>query len=93
MRMAVSNLYRPGNATADIVLSLGLGLTVLVAVALVEANLRREIADSLPEDAPAFFFVGVEAESDRRADRGGRAHRRHRAVPVGAVPARAHRAG
>ena len=43
-------------------LSLGLGLTVLVAVALVEANLRREIADSLPEDAPAFFFVGVEAD-------------------------------
>ena len=62
MRMAVSNLYRPGNATADIVLSLGLGLTVLVAVALVEANLRREIADSLPENAPAFFFVGVEAD-------------------------------
>ena len=60
--MAVSNLYRPGNATADIVLSLGLGLTVLVAVALVEANLRREIADSLPKDAPAFFFVGVEAD-------------------------------
>ena len=62
MRMAVSNLYRPGNATADIVLSLGLGLTVLVAVALVEANLRREIADTLPEDAPAFFFVGVESD-------------------------------
>ena len=62
MRMAISNLYRPGNATADIVLSLGLGLTVLVAVAQVEGNLRRDIAESLPEDAPAFFFVGVEAD-------------------------------
>ena len=62
LRMALANLCRPGNATADIVLSLGLGLTVLVAVAQVEGNLRRDIAESLPEDAPAFFFVGVEAD-------------------------------
>ena len=61
-RMAVSNLCRPGNATADIVLSLGLGLTVLVAVALVEGNLRRGIVESLPEDAPAFFFLGIESD-------------------------------
>ncbi len=66
MRMAVSNLYRPGNATADIVLSLGLGLTVLVTVALVEGNLRRGIVESLPEDAPAFFFIGVEADRIER---------------------------
>ena len=84
MRMAISNLHRPGNATADIVLSLGLGLTVLVAVALVEGNLRRDIAESLPRDAPAFFFVGVEAdrieplrESVERID----GTRRFRSVP------------
>ena len=65
-RMAIANLHRPGNATADIVLSLGLGLTVLVAVALVEGNLRRDIAGSLPRDAPAFFFVGVEADRIER---------------------------
>ena len=69
LRMAVSNLHRPGNSTADIVLSLGIGLTVLVAVALVEGNLRRDIAESLPENAPAFFFVGVEADRiERLAD-------------------------
>ena len=62
LRMALANLCRPGNATADIVLSLGLGLTVLVAVAQVEGSLRHGIAESLPEDAPAFFFVGVEAD-------------------------------
>ena len=66
LRMAISNLHRPGNATADIVLSLGLGLTVLVAVALVEGNLRRDIAESLPRDAPAFFFVGVESDRIER---------------------------
>jgi len=66
LRMAVANLHRPGNATADIVLSLGLGLTVLVAVALVEGNLRRDIAESLPTDAPAFFFVGVESDRIER---------------------------
>ena len=66
LRMAVANLYRPGNATADIVLSLGIGLTVLVAVAQVEGNLQRDIAGSLPEDAPAFFFVGVEADRIER---------------------------
>ena len=66
LRMAVSNLYRPGNATADIVLSLGIGLTVLVAVAQVEGNLRREVAQSLPKDAPAYFFVGVEADRIER---------------------------
>ena len=60
-RMAVANLHRPANATSDTVLSIGLGLGVLVAVALVEGNLRRGIVDSLPDDAPAFFFVGVES--------------------------------
>ena len=84
MRMAVANLHRPGNATADIVLSLGLGLTVLVAVALVEGNLRRGIAESLPRDAPAFFFVGVEADRiEGLADAVGRIDgtRRFRTVP------------
>ena len=66
LRMALSNLHRPGNATADIVLALGLGLTVLVAVGLVEGNLRRGIAEALPRDAPAFFFIGVEADRIER---------------------------
>ena len=35
VRLAVANMYRPGTLTPDVVLSLGLGLTVLVAVALV----------------------------------------------------------
>ena len=84
LRMAISNLCRPGNITADIVLSIGLGLTVLVAVALVEGNLRRSIVESLPEDAPSFFFLGIESdrlESFRATVTGIEGASRFRSVP------------
>jgi putative ABC transport system permease protein len=59
LRLALANLGRPGAATAEIVLSLGLGLTLFVAVALVEGNLGREIAARLPSKAPSFFFIDI----------------------------------
>jgi putative ABC transport system permease protein len=59
LRLALANLGGPGAATAEIVLSLGLGLTLFVAVALVEGNLGREIAARLPARAPAFFFIDI----------------------------------
>ncbi len=62
MRLALANLCRPGAPTASVVLSLGLGLTVLVAIALIEGNMSRQITDSLPEEAPAFFFVDIQRD-------------------------------
>jgi putative ABC transport system permease protein len=62
LRLALANLHRPGAPTAQIVLSLGIGLTVLVAVALVEANLAREVETRLPAEAPAFFFIDIQPD-------------------------------
>ncbi len=62
LRLALANLYRPGAATAGIVASLGLGLAVLVAVALVEGNLATELAEDLPQRAPSFFFIDIEPD-------------------------------
>jgi putative ABC transport system permease protein len=59
-RLALANLYRPGAPTAQIVLSLGIGLTVLVAVALVQGNIGRQIQERLPAAAPAFFFIDIQ---------------------------------
>jgi putative ABC transport system permease protein len=59
-RLALANLHRPGAATRSIVVSLGLGLAVLVAVALIEANLSRQIDERLPKRAPAFFFIDIQ---------------------------------
>ena len=62
LRLALANLHRPGAATVTVMLSLGLGLTVLVATALIENNLQRQVQQRLPQDAPAFFFVDIQPD-------------------------------
>lgn len=61
LRLALANLHRPGSPTPIVMLSLGLGLTVLVATALIEGNLREQITQRIPKDAPAFFFVDIQS--------------------------------
>ncbi len=61
LRLALANLHRPGAPTPIVMLSLGLGLTVLVATALIEGNLREQLMRRIPSDAPAFFFVDVQS--------------------------------
>jgi putative ABC transport system permease protein len=69
LRLAIANIHRPGGLTGTVVLSLGLGLAVLVTVALIEGNLRRQFVAALPERAPAFFFLDIQgAEADRFDD-------------------------
>ncbi len=62
LRLALANLHRPGAPTAQIFLSLGIGLTVLVAVALVEGNLAREVADPPPGRGSGFFFIDIQPD-------------------------------
>jgi putative ABC transport system permease protein len=62
LRLALGNLHRPGAPTARIVLSLGIGLSVMSAVALVEGNLAVEIDSRLAEHAPADFFIDIQPD-------------------------------
>ena len=39
-----------------------LGLTLLVAIALVEGNLTRQVQSSLPEEAPGFYFIDIQPD-------------------------------
>jgi putative ABC transport system permease protein len=64
LRLAFANLYRPGSPTTSVVLSLGLGLSVLVAIALLESNLNQQLADGLPSDAPSMFFVDIQPHQE-----------------------------
>ncbi len=60
VKLALGNIHRPGALTPSVVLSLGLGLTLLVALALIDANLRRQLTGSIPEVAPSFFFLDIQ---------------------------------
>ena len=59
-RLGLSNLYRPGAPTPLLLVSVGLGLSTLAAVALIEGNISRQITEQLPRDAPSFFFVDIQ---------------------------------
>jgi putative ABC transport system permease protein len=58
-RMALAAIHRPGALTPSVVLSLGLGLTALVALTLIDANMRAELRHSEPGVTPSFFFLDV----------------------------------
>ena len=62
LRLALATLVRPGNSTRSVVISFGLGFAVLVAVALSEHNLNRQIDTRLSDDAPSWYFVNIQAE-------------------------------
>ena len=59
LRLALGNIHRPGALTGSVVLSLGLGLTLLVTLSLIDRNLRSQISGSLMQAAPNFFFADV----------------------------------
>ena len=60
VRLAFANLVRPGAATGGIVTALGLGLTLLATVTLLNATINAQVAGALPARAPSFFFVDIQ---------------------------------
>lgn len=60
LRWALGAISGPREGAASVVLSLGLGLTVLAAVGQIDGNLRLAISRDLPEIAPSYFFVDIQ---------------------------------
>ena len=58
----MANLHRPASQAPLLLVALGLGLTTLAAVALIQGNIRRQILGELPEQAPSFFFIDIQNE-------------------------------
>jgi putative ABC transport system permease protein len=59
LRLALTNLHRPGAQTQALVVALGLGLTLFATLATIQTSINNEIARSVPERAPSFFVLDV----------------------------------
>ena len=62
LRWALAAISGPREGAASVVLSLGLGLSVLAAVGQIDGNLRNAIAGNLPTVAPSYFFVDIQKD-------------------------------
>jgi putative ABC transport system permease protein len=68
LRLGLASLHRPGSATALMLVSLGLGLSTLASVAMIQGNLQRQVGERLPDQAPAFFFIDIQNDQVARFD-------------------------
>ena len=59
-KIAIKNITQSKSITPITIMSLGLGVTLLLTLALVGTNFKREIAKSIPDIAPDYFFVGIQ---------------------------------
>ncbi|WP_435141221.1 ABC transporter permease [Pseudopelagicola sp. nBUS_19] len=75
LRWALNAIGHSHETTTPVVLSLGLGLSVLATIGQVDGNLRKAIVQDLPEVAPSFFFVDIQksqfSEFQARLDANG----------------------
>jgi putative ABC transport system permease protein len=67
-RQALKGLFRPGNATRAIIVTLTASLAVISSLTLVQKNLDETFVRSYPPDSPNLFFVDIQpSQKDRFA--------------------------
>ncbi len=62
LRLALGSIGARGGEAVPVVLSLGLGLSVLAVVGQIDGNLRRAITGDLPAVAPSYFVLDIQPD-------------------------------
>ncbi len=70
LKVSIKNITQTKSITPITVMSLGLGVTLLLTLALVGTNFQREIAKSIPNIAPDYFFVGIQKGEREKFEQG-----------------------
>lgn len=59
IRNAIKSIHRPGSPAPSVILSLGLGVALLLLIALAENNLRHQLDPEVRVDAPDFLYMDL----------------------------------
>ncbi len=59
LRLALANIWRPKSLTPALIISIGLTQTLLIALALVEGAIHKELARADAGEIPNFFFIDI----------------------------------
>ncbi|MCG2841423.1 FtsX-like permease family protein [Sandaracinobacter sp. RS1-74] len=65
-RLALANVHRPGAMTRQLVVALGLGLSLFATLAFIETSFNAELQRTVPAKAPAFFLLDLPKEERPR---------------------------
>ena len=59
-KQGLAGLYRPGNQTATVVVSLGLGALLVLVIFLLQTSLVQQVGANARADQPNLFFIDVQ---------------------------------
>lgn len=62
VRQALGNIQRPGRQTLGVMVSIGVGVMVILAIALLEQAMVRQVGENRPTDSPTFFFIDIQPD-------------------------------
>jgi putative ABC transport system permease protein len=68
-RLALANITRPGSPTQAVITALGLGLSLLATVTILDRTISAEVRESLPGTAPTFYFLDIQPSETAAFDR------------------------
>lgn len=66
LRLALANLHRPGSQTDRLIVALGLGFSLFVALAVIDTSLSAELSGAAPAKAPRFFAIDLQPQDAAR---------------------------
>ena len=65
LRQAFKGLFRPGNATRSIIITLSASLSVIFSIYLVDQNLRATFIESYPPHLPNAYFLDIQPDQKK----------------------------